>query len=90
MSFLGLVLVNHLLQQPIQIMLALQYGLLHNGRLKKYGDQKQLQRNQKSMSHKTTSGETPSKFDILSSVKPSDFRFVTWFMSFLKFDLPRL
>ena len=38
----------------------------------------------KSMSHKTTSGKTPSKFAILSRVKPSDFRFVTWFMSFLK------
>ena len=44
----------------------------------------------KSMSHKTTSGKTPSKFAILSRVKPSDFRFVTWFMSFLKFDVPRL
>ena len=44
----------------------------------------------KSMSHKTTSGKTPSKFAILSCVKPSDGRFVTWFMSFLKFDLPRL
>ena len=44
----------------------------------------------KSMSHKTTSGKTPSKFGILSRVKRSDFRFVTWFMSFLKFDLPRL
>ena len=42
----------------------------------------------KSMSHKTTSGKTPSKFAILSRVKPSDFRFVTWFMSFLKFDFP--
>ena len=37
----------------------------------------------KSMSHKTTSGKTPSKFAILTSVKCSDFRFVTWFMSFL-------
>ena len=44
----------------------------------------------RSMSHKTTSGKTPSKFAILSRVKRSDFRFVTWFMSFLKFDLPRL
>ena len=44
----------------------------------------------KSMSHKTTSGKTPCKFAILSSAKPSDFRFVAWFMSFLKFDLPRL
>ena len=41
----------------------------------------------KSMSHKTTSGKTPSKFAILFRV---DFRFVTCFMSFLKFDLPRL
>ena len=44
----------------------------------------------KSMLHKTISGKTPSKFAIHSRVKPSDFRFVTWFMSFLKFDLPRL
>ena len=35
----------------------------------------------KSMSHKTTSGKTPSKFAILSRVKPSDFRFVTWLRS---------
>ena len=44
----------------------------------------------KSMSHKTTSGKTPSNFAILSRVKPSHFRFVTCFMSFLKFDLPQL
>ena len=44
----------------------------------------------KSMSDKTTSGKTPSNFAILSHVKPSYFRFVTCFMSFLKFDLPRL
>ena len=44
----------------------------------------------KSMSHKTTSGKTSSKFAILSCLKLSDFRFVTCFMSFLKFDLPRL
>ena len=44
----------------------------------------------KSMSHKPTSGKTPSKLAILFHVKPSDFRFVTWFMLFLKFDLPRL
>ena len=36
----------------------------------------------KSISHKTTSGKTPSKLAILFHVKPSDFRFVTWFMSF--------
>ena len=44
----------------------------------------------KSMSHKTTSGKTPSNFAIPFRVKPSDFRFVTCFMLFLKFDLPRL
>ena len=44
----------------------------------------------KSMSHKKTSGKTPSKFVIIFRVKLSDFRFVTCFMSFLKFDLPRL
>ena len=43
-----------------------------------------------SMTHKTTSGKTPSKFAILFHVKPSDFRFVTWSISFLKFGLPRL
>ena len=42
----------------------------------------------KSMLPKTTSGKTPSNFAILSCVKPNDFRFVTCFMSFLKFDLP--
>ena len=42
--FLGLVLVNHLLQQLIQIILVLQDSLLQNERLKKYGDQKQHQR----------------------------------------------
>ena len=42
----------------------------------------------KSMSHKPTSGKTSSKFPILSCVNASDGRFVTWFMSFLKFDLP--
>ena len=44
----------------------------------------------KSTSHKKTSGKTPSKFVIIFRVKLSDFRFVTCFMSFLKFDLPRL
>ena len=44
----------------------------------------------KYISHKPTSGKTSSKFAILFHVKPSDFRFFTWFMSFLKFGLPRL
>ena len=44
----------------------------------------------KSISHKTTSGKTPSNFSILSRVKSIDFRFVTCFMSFLKLDFPRL
>ena len=43
----------------------------------------------KPISHKTTSGKTPINFAILSRVKPNDFRFVTWFTLFLKFDLPR-
>ena len=34
----------------------------------------------KSMSHKTTSGKTPSNFAILSRIKPSYFRFATCFM----------
>ena len=44
----------------------------------------------KSMSNKTTPGKTLSKFAILSCLKPSDYGFVTWFMSFFKFDLSRL
>ena len=44
-SFLRLVLVNHLLQQRMQIILVLQDGLPQNRQLKKYGDEKQLQRN---------------------------------------------
>ena len=55
-----------------------------------WGSKATSKKPRKSMSHKTTSGKTPSKFAILSRVKPSDFRFVTWFTSFLKFDLPRL
>ena len=42
----------------------------------------------KSVLHKTTSGNTSSKFAFLFHVKPSDFRFVTWFMSFLEVGLP--
>ena len=34
--------------------------------------------------------KTPSKFAIFFLVKSTDFRFVTWSMPFLKFDLPRL
>ena len=40
-----------------------------------------------SIPHKTTSGKTHSKFAILFHVKPNDFRFVTWFKSFLNFGL---
>ena len=42
------------------------------------------------MLHKTASGKNPSKFAILFHVKPSDFRFAPWFISFLMFGLPRL
>ena len=44
-SLLGLVLVDHLLQQLIKIILVLQHGLPQNGQLNKYEDQKQHQRN---------------------------------------------
>ena len=44
-ELLRLVMVNHLLQQLIQIIIVLQHGLPQNGRLKKYGDQKKHQRN---------------------------------------------
>ena len=48
-SFLGLMLVNHLLQQLIQITLVLQHGLPQNRRMKRYWDQKQHQRNNGSL-----------------------------------------
>ena len=54
------------------------------------GSKATLKKPWNSITHKTTSGKTPSKFAILFHVKPSDFRFVTWAMSFLKFGLPRL
>ena len=68
-------------------MIVLQHRLPQNKRLQKYGDWKLV--------------ETPNKFYfitvylllfiiILFHVKSSDFRFVTWFMSILKFGLPRL
>ena len=88
-SFLELVLVNHLLQQLIQIILVLQHSLPQNGRLNKYGDQNQHQKNHESLCRIKEPQETPSKIAILPRVKPSDFRFVTWFMSVLRFDLPR-
>ena len=91
-SLLGLVLVNYLLHQLIQIILVLQHGLpLKNRTIEKlWGSKATSKKLRKSMSHKTTSGKTPSKLAILSRVKPRDFRFVTCFMSFIKFDLPRL
>ena len=39
-----------------------------------WGTKASSQKPLKSMSHKTTSGKTPSKFAILSRAKPSDFR----------------
>ena len=41
-ELLRLVLVNHLLQQQIQIILVLQHSLPQNGRLKKYGNQNNI------------------------------------------------
>ena len=85
-SFLRLVLVNNLRQQLIQIILVLQQ---EKRTIEEIWRSKATSKNpRKSMSHKTTSGKTPSKFAILFHVKPSEFRFVTWFTSFLKFDLP--
>ena len=55
-----------------------------------WGSKSTSKKPMKSMSHKTSSGKTTSKFVIFSRVKPSSFRFVTWLMPFLKFDLPRL
>ena len=53
-----------------------------------WGSKATSKKSQKPMSHKTSSGKTPSIFAVLSFIKPSDGGFVTWFMSFLKFDLP--
>ena len=55
-----------------------------------WGSKATSKKPRKSMTHKTTSGKTRSKFAILSCVKPTDCRFVTWFMPVLKFDLPQL
>ena len=54
---------------------SLQRRLLQNGLLQRYRDQKLV--------------ENPCKFDFFFHVKPSDFRFVTWFMSIFKFGLSR-
>ena len=74
-SFIGLVQVNHLLLQQLIQILVLQRHLPQNERLEKYGDQKLVE---------------TSKFFLFFHVKSSDFRFVTWFMSILKFGFPRL
>ena len=42
------------------------------------------------MHARKTNASSSCLFFPVHAVKPSDFRFVTWFMSFLKFDLPRL
>ena len=89
-SFLGVVLVNHLFQQLILIILVLQHSLPQNVLGKILGSKAASKKPRKSMSHKATSEKTPNKFAILSHVKPSDFKFVTWFMLFVKFDLPQL
>ena len=68
--------MNHLLLQQVILVLVLRHRLRQNGRLQKCGDEKLL--------------ETPSKFAIFSLVKSSDFIFITWFMSILKFGLPQL
>ena len=54
-----------------------------------WGSKATSKKPRKSMSHKTTSGKTPRKFAILFHVK-HEFRLGTWFMVFLKSDLPRL
>ena len=60
-----------------------------NRRLKKYGDQKQHQRNCQSLCRlKQHQEKLPVILLFFPCVKPSDFRFVTCFISFLKFDLP--
>ena len=71
-SFIGLVQVNLLLPQQLIQVLVFQYHLPQNGQLQKY--QKLV--------------EAPSKFANFFHVKPSDSRFVTWLLSFLKFGLP--
>ena len=84
-SFLGLVLVNHLLQQLIQIKLVLQQSTTKRTIEKIWESKATSKKPWKCILHKTILGKTPSKFAILFHLKPSDFRFVTWFKSFLKF-----
>ena len=67
--FIGLVLVNYLLQQLIQILLVLQ---LTQSTIKwtieeVRGSKETSKKPQKSMSHKATSGKTPSNLAILPS-----------------------
>ena len=87
-SFLGLVLVNHILQQQIQIIMTTRSTTKRTIE-EIWGSKATSKKPLKSMSHKTTSGKTPSNFAILSREKPSYFRFVTFFMSILNFGLPR-
>ena len=49
-----------------------------------WGSKAKSKKSRKFMSYKTISKKTPNKFAILSRVKPSDFRFVTWFLIFPK------
>ena len=87
-SFLGLVLVNHLLQQLMQIKLVLQQSTTKRTIEKIWESKATSKKPWKCILHKTILGKTPSKFAILFHLKPSDFRFVTWFKSFLMFGLP--
>ena len=58
-SSLGLVLGNHLIQQLIQILLVLQRSTT-KWTIEKIWESKATEKSRKSMSHKTTSGKTPS------------------------------
>ena len=79
-TFFGLVLVNHLLQQLIQINTSFTTRSTTKRMVQEIrGSKATAKKLRKSMSHETTSGKTPSKFAILFHVKSSDFRF-TWFM----------
>ena len=76
--FLWLVLVNHLLQQLIQIILVLQHGLPQTHGWKNIGIKSNIKETTEVYVAQNNLRKTPSKFAILSRVKPSDFRFVTF------------
>ena len=83
--------MNHLFQQLIQIIPVLQHDLPQNGRLKKYGDQKQHQKKHGSLCHiEQPQEKIPVNLLFFPHKKPNDVKFVAWFMLILKYGPPRM